>query len=605
MRAASHPAVLFVGPTSSCRDRVEAALVDVTTVEAVGTWLEAETRLSAAVDWVVVVEEPALPTPERLAKVGLQHAVMALVREGGAYPTLAAHGVTDVLDADTFSGASLRATYHFAAARSGAQAPIAARFRSLVQAVPDIIARIDDEGNVRDVHIPDEFVTAVSPTIERRIDLDRSLGAETMQRVLDACQESLATGQRQRVFYQTHVDGQIRHREAICVAIAERDFLILVRDTTALVEAQAERDRSANELVLRSELLRQIAQNAPIVFFSLDRTGRFVQVEGRGLDGIGLTPDELVGQSALELYSSTHPRIVRAVRSALAGERVSVLIDFGGHAFETAYTPLRDANGAVSRVVGVATDVTERVAARTELEQSRLALRELAGHLQSVREEERRRISREVHDVLGQALTALRLRVGWLAQRLPTDNPEVSRRVADTESLIDETIQHVRQIATRLRPGVLDDFGLVSAMEWQAEQFTAQAEVPAHFTTSPGIDEANIPSEVATALFRILQEALTNIARHANATSVEIFLRRNGERLRLTVRDDGVGLSLGSKKRSLGVLGMRERALILGGHFTIEGVDGDGTTLVAEVPLEPAPKEERLAPDAEASVGSN
>ncbi|MEL6772753.1 MAG: histidine kinase [Bacteroidota bacterium] len=549
------------------------------------TWSEANPQLAAEADWVVVVEEPALPAPEVLAEVGRRHAVMALVRSSTDYPMLAAHGVTDVLDADTFSAASLLASYRFVVARSGAQAPIAARFRSLVQAVPDLIARIDDEGNIRDVHIPDEFVTAVSPEMERRLDLDRTLGSETMERVIAACQTSLATGQRQRVPYRTEVEGRLRHREAVCVAIAERDFLILIRDTTALVEAQAQRDRTETELHLRSVLLSQVAQNAPIVFFAMDERGRFVQVEGRGLEGIGLAPAELVGQSALELYASTNPRIVRAVRSALAGDRVSVLIDFGGHAFETTYTPLRNAKGEVTRVIGVATDVTERVAVRTELEQSRLALRELAGHLQSVREEERRRISREVHDVLGQALTALRLRVGWLAQRLPSDDPEVEGRVVDTEELIDDTIQHVRQIATRLRPGVLDDFGLVSAMEWQAEQFTAQTDVPARLTTSPDIDEATIPTEVGTALFRILQEALTNVARHAQASSVEILLLHYDGRLRLTVRDNGVGITADPEKRSLGVLGMRERALILNGTFSVEGTAEDGTTLVAEVPV--------------------
>ncbi|MEM8599617.1 MAG: histidine kinase [Bacteroidota bacterium] len=549
-------------------------------------WSDAEARLATDSDWVVVVEAPALPAPKRLAEVGRRSAVLVLVRDDTDYPVLAAHGVTDVLDADTFSAASLQASYRFGVARSGAQAPIAARFRSLVQAVPDVIARIDDEGNVRDVHIPDEFVTEVSPGAARRIDLDQTLGTETMHRVLDACRQSLVTGQRQRVFYQAEVHGHTRHREAVCVAISERDYLVLVRDTTDLVEAQAERDRSATELLLRSELLTQVAQNAPIVFFALDRRGVFVQVEGRGLEGIGLTSGELVGQSALDLYASTHPRIVRAIRSALAGDRVSVLIDFGGHAFETTYTPLRDARGEVTRVIGVATDVTDRLAARTELEESRHALRELAGHLQSIREEERRRISREVHDVLGQALTALRLRVGWLARRLPEDDPEIASRVADTEALIDETIKHVRQIATRLRPGVLDDFGLVSAMEWQAEQFSVQTDMPVRFSTPPGIDESTIPTDVATALFRILQEALTNVARHARASSVDILLLQYNGRLRLTVRDDGVGMVSNPETRSLGVLGMRERARILGGQLSLDGVEGEGTTLVAEVPLE-------------------
>ncbi|MEM8557919.1 MAG: ATP-binding protein [Bacteroidota bacterium] len=587
----SLPSVLYVGVTVTTWARVQAALPQGVTWMQVKGWGEVTAALRATPNSVIVAETGRLPEADQMLRVGRRAPVVALVDDRADYGWLAEYGVADVLDAATFSPASLWATVQYAYARSGAQAPIAARFRSLVQAAPDIIARLDAQGNVLDVHIPTEFKTAVTKAMTRRSDLDQVVGAAVMDRILAACHASLASGVRERVQYETTVRGQTRYREAVCLAISDEDFLVVVRDTTALVESEAQRvqaasalARSASELQFRSALLQQVARSAPIVFFSLDAEGRFMQVEGRGLDTLDVGSQDLVGESVLERYATTNTRIVRAVRRALGGERVSVLIEQGGRAFETTYTPVTDDDGAVVQVIGVATDVTDRLEAQEELQRSRTALRELAAHLQSVREQERRRISREVHDVLGQALTALRLNVGWLAQRLP-DEPPIAKRVATTEALIDDTIKHVRQIAAQLRPGVLDDFGLVSAMEWYTEQFTAQAEIPVIFEAAPDVDETEIAGEVATALFRILQEALTNVARHAQATRVTVALDLDQDRLCLRVRDDGVGMDPQRQTRTLGLLGMRERALILDGTVEITSAPGRGTTLAAEVPL--------------------
>ena len=212
-------------------------------------------------------------------------------------------------------------------------------------------------------------------------------------------------------------------------------------------------------------------------------------------------------------------------------------------------------------------------------------LRALAARLQSVREEERTRIAREIHDELGQALTAIKIDFAALIRELPEDAGPQIQRSRSILKLLDEAIQSVRKIATELRPGILDDLGLVAAVEWAAEDFQARTGTKCEVSL-PGVDIA-LDQERATALFRILQEALTNVARHANATRVDVRLAQENGDLILQVHDNGQGigkerLSTGS---TLGILGMRERALLLGGDFTISGARGKGTTVRVRIPL--------------------
>ena len=212
-------------------------------------------------------------------------------------------------------------------------------------------------------------------------------------------------------------------------------------------------------------------------------------------------------------------------------------------------------------------------------------LRALAARVQSAREEERTQISREIHDELGQALTAIKIDVAALIRELPGETgPQIQRRQSILK-LLDEAIQSVRRIATELRPGILDDLGLVAAVEWAAEDFQARTGTNCEVSL-PGVDIALDP-ERATALFRILQETLTNVARHANATRVDVRLAQQNENLILEIRDNGQGIGEEhlSESRSLGILGMRERALLLGGELTISGTPGKGTTVRVQIPL--------------------
>jgi two-component system, NarL family, sensor histidine kinase UhpB len=233
-------------------------------------------------------------------------------------------------------------------------------------------------------------------------------------------------------------------------------------------------------------------------------------------------------------------------------------------------------------------DVTERRRAEESLRKSHGELRALSERLRTVREEERARIAREMHDEVGQALTALQMDVAWLEKKLPS-SASASRetllaKLRSMAELIDRTTASVQRIATDLRPGVLDELGLPAALEWYVREFEGRAGIACRIRSN--LDGAELDPERATAVFRILQEALTNVARHAGATEVEVHLSADDKRLVLEIKDNGRGVSEDriAEGRSLGLLGMRERALSLGGDVSIRGDPGHGTLVTLTIP---------------------
>jgi signal transduction histidine kinase len=216
------------------------------------------------------------------------------------------------------------------------------------------------------------------------------------------------------------------------------------------------------------------------------------------------------------------------------------------------------------------------------LKESEDKLRRLAAHLISIREEERAHIAREIHDELGQVLTGLKMEVTQLAKLLK-DKPQLER-IDSMCSLIDSTVQTVRKIATGLRPEMLDDMGLVAAVGWQAKEFQKRTGIRCRAKLPPETEKPHI--DIATTVFRIFQEILTNVARHARATRVDIDLDISEERVALVVVDNGVGIpdaELNGRK-SLGLLGMQERALLFGGEVNLTGTPGHGTRVAVVIP---------------------
>jgi PAS domain S-box-containing protein len=236
----------------------------------------------------------------------------------------------------------------------------------------------------------------------------------------------------------------------------------------------------------------------------------------------------------------------------------------------------------------IASDISEVKRAEQEVRASSEQLRKLAARLVSVREEERTRISREVHDELGQSLTAVKMDLAWLAGRLPRSNAQMQERIRTTRQLASRIIQSVRRISTELRPGVLD-LGLAAAVEWQVQEFQARTGIQCKVRL---LTQEVFAPDVSTALFRILQETLTNIARHAKATRVEVVKQKQRDRLVLQIHDNGRGFNPEDPalSKSLGLLGMRERAAILRGGVNVSSAPGKGTTVTAWIPL-PSPEE--------------
>ena len=240
-------------------------------------------------------------------------------------------------------------------------------------------------------------------------------------------------------------------------------------------------------------------------------------------------------------------------------------------------------NGMLLRAWGVHTDVTEQRAMTNALENSRQQLRLLSSHLQAVREKERTNLARELHDSLGQSLTSIKIALSVAKKELGHNgsNPSgaIVERFAEINKQLTETIGAVKAISTELRPGVLDKFGLAAAIDWQCHEFSRRTGIRCEFKIPRA--KLNLSAESATALFRILQEALTNISRHAEATEVKVFLRIGKQAVSLTISDNGRGITNEqiSAPGSLGLLGMRERAESIGGSLSVESTPQKGTVV--------------------------
>ena len=227
----------------------------------------------------------------------------------------------------------------------------------------------------------------------------------------------------------------------------------------------------------------------------------------------------------------------------------------------------------------------ERRRAETELKRSQDLFRNLSLHLQEVREEERTRIARQIHDDLGQALTALKIDISWLNSRLKDPKDAIREKLKSMVALVDGTVQTVRKVSEDLRPGILDDFGLSAAIEWQAEEFQKRTGIECKAVSNQ--DEFDLSREQSTNLFRIVQEALTNVIRHAEASKVEIRFKQEQDVLLLEVQDNGKGIAEQSiaDPKSFGLIGIKERARSLGGEVTITGLYHQGTRLTVKMPI--------------------
>jgi signal transduction histidine kinase len=290
------------------------------------------------------------------------------------------------------------------------------------------------------------------------------------------------------------------------------------------------------------------------------------------------------GSAALEIAKQLAPGVPFIFVTGVLGEEIVIEMLRKGATDYILKTRLARLVPAMNRALRETEQRRENQKAQERLRRSHDQLRALTGNLRFVREEERTRIAREVHDELGQALTGLKLDLAWLSSKTVGERA-VQRKIKAMSANVDETIVAVRRIATELRPGVLDNLGLAAAIEWQATEFQEKTGIKCEVRIE--VKDTIWDREFNTMCFRIFQETLTNIVRHAKATRVEVRLTQVDHELVLTVRDNGCGISEEEvvHARSIGLIGMRERVAQVGGQVFFFGLPARGTTVTMRVPM--------------------
>ncbi|MGA3343993.1 MAG: PAS domain S-box protein [Terracidiphilus sp.] len=394
----------------------------------------------------------------------------------------------------------------------------------------------------------------------------------------------------------------IYSRETDAFSEAEIELLTeLARDvefgihTLRLRTARALAEQSLRE---SEELLGLFVEHAPAALAMFDREMRYLHASRRWRADFGLGDRDLSGVSHYDVFPEISEQWKEAHRRGLAGEVLREEAD----RFERAdgseqwirweIRPWCHADGKVGGIVIFTEEISERMKAQEALLRSekeifqRQQLRALAERMRQVREEERKMVARDLHDQIGQILTAIKMDMAWAVRHLPDSEGEVHNRLKDSIELINDGVQSVRRICSGLRPGILDDLGLAAAIEWQANEFGSRTGISCKVTLPPA--ELHIDGDRSTAVFRIFQECLTNVARHAEAQSVSASLNTQDEDLLLVVRDDGKGFRESEVSGSLGVLGMKERAKACGGDVQVSSSPGKGTTVTVRVPVRAA-----------------
>jgi len=366
---------------------------------------------------------------------------------------------------------------------------------------------------------------------------------------------------------------------------AHRFFAALLRDLSHEQALQG-------EVAALRQRFHTLLDVAPIAIWIIEND-RVAFANRAAFDLFGVsTGDHLLGQS---IYSLLRPESQEAVRTqlslALSGEprvpRVNgrvVRPDGSVREVEIASAALADDERTIVQMVIV--DITQRQQAEHEQQRHREDLRRLSASVVEAREEERRRIARELHDELGQRLTALKMELSSLASAAQRTAQE--RRIPDMLEMIDDTVAAVRRIAADLRPLMLDDLGLNAAIEWLARDAAHRMDID--ITVQLGDEDPPLGERAAIALYRIVQEALTNVARHAHATEVRIEMREDGTELMLSIHDNGVGFPDRSMQHEgrFGLLGIRERAYMLGGRLEVDNPPVGGGRITVHLPLAPA-----------------
>lgn len=375
-------------------------------------------------------------------------------------------------------------------------------------------------------------------------------------------------------------------------------FLTLPDDnkiTLSIIKDISERKKSETELrdsESKFKMLFNSANDAVFVTQLSDEKsyGDFIEVNEVACKSLSYSKEEFLQLSPSAIVSPKHINDFNLSMNRILNEG-HVIYDLVHRAKDKKLIPVEINshlflyNGKPT-VLSIARDITERKQAEEKLRRTSKLLRELATHLQSIREEERTMIAQEIHDELGQVLTALKIQVSLLANKLNDNQEPLKKKINLLSDMIDASVESVQKISAKLRPGILDELGIIAAIEWQAEEFEKLTNIKCSLVLPK--EELILEKDKSTAIFRIFQESLTNIARHSEATRVQLSLLNYQSNICLEIQDNGKGITQEQIKdfKSLGIHGMEERALVFGGQVNIEGIAGKGTKVKVEIPMD-------------------
>lgn len=360
--------------------------------------------------------------------------------------------------------------------------------------------------------------------------------------------------------------------------------------------AESHSKKAEEELRLAYQRLSYHVENTPLGVVEFDQDMYIRRWSGRAEEIFGWKAPEALGKNVNDpgfriVYEEDQPAVDKIndeLTKATVSRNLSLNRNYTKYG-EVIYcewynSVLRDESGNVITIMSLVHDVSKRKKTEETLNRSYEEIRQLTNHLQNIREEERSHIAREIHDELGQQLTVLKMDVLGLNKKLSGADGAAKEKVRDIIQLLDATVRSVRRISSELRPSLLYNLGLVAAIEWHLKEFQKRSGLIIGFNEPA--EELTIPDAAKNGLFRILQESLTNISRHANATKVNVSLERRDKQLILTIEDDGQGFDTDklTEKPTLGILGMKERCQMMGGSFSIRSAPGKGTTVMVAVP---------------------
>jgi PAS domain S-box-containing protein len=456
------------------------------------------------------------------------------------------------------------------------------RYRALIEQASDAIMITDQQGDFLDVN--PSLCKLFGYTKEELLgsNIDNLIDPEEL-RTNPIPMDTIATGRpilRER--QMLHKDGTVIEVEANVKLIADGRILAIVRDVT-------ERKKAAQQILKEKEISESIINSLPGVFFIREVGGNILRwnrqleiISGYSADEIpGLKPFHFVEEKEKENIRKRVDNLLAIGRTS--SEMIAVTKDGRKIPFYLTNLVIQLEGKTCLMIIGF--DISESKKVEEELQQANEQLRHLSAHLQDVREEERKGIAREIHDELGQQLTALKMDLSWVMKKCNKEE-RVFEKLSGMSQLVDQTIVTVRRISSELRPSLLDDLGLSEALDWQSAEFEKRYGIKTRFQCQ--LAEEKIDSGVVTGFFRIYQESLTNVARHANAKTVLASLRMVDDHLILQVTDDGKGFDTGTagNKGTFGLVGIKERTLMMGGEYSIFSVRDQGTVITVSVPLE-------------------